>query len=451
MQSIATSDLSASEELQGTANYSMSGLQAFPILCAGLLSLACFFNTVDLNYGYSGGEDHVGLDWQVAVKLVIAAACSAFGVLALALSVQVRSALASLPGCILVALAFVFIITSSVALPEAATVARVASIVNFGYLCFVPAAISLLGLRRLTIVCLIALVTNLVINWIMYLGFPASGVYEEELWSNVIARRMGGLGHPNSVARTGVLSIILSLSMLRSSDLAPRLPLGRTLLIAVIGLGCMTMLATFSRTAIVAGSFACGLLLLDKIFTRIGMLYTVSGFAILIATVVSLELISGGGFFSDSFLSMTTKTGDMEELTSATGRTAIWSESMRLISLRPITGYGLNSAPFLMKEFSLHPHNVVLHASMSGGIFAGLLVLVLLAWNFFFGLTSKEPLVRAISIYVLVSGIFEDTVLDTFASPSTLLWLVVLVYPSIEGFSRYKSATGHQLTKPHQL
>ncbi|KAA1260317.1 O-Antigen ligase [Rubripirellula obstinata] len=451
MPTLATTNSTAGEELQGNRDYSMSGLRAFPILCAGLLALACFFNTVDLNYGYSGGEDHVGLDWQVAIKLVIAAACSSLGLLAILFSAQVRSALVSLPGCILVALAFVFIVTSSVALPEAATVARVAAIVNFGYLCFVPAAISLLGLRRLTIICLIALVTNLVINWIMYLGFPASGVYEEELWSNVIARRMGGLGHPNSVARTGVLSIILALSMLRSRDLAPRLPLGRTLLIAVIVLGCMTMLATFSRTAIVAGAFAVGLLLLDKIFTRIGMFYTVSAITMLIAAVVSLELISGGGFFSDSFLSMTTKTGDMEELTSATGRTAIWAESLRLISLSPITGYGLNSAPFMMKEFSLHPHNVVLHASMSGGILAGLLVLVLLGWNFFFGLTSNEPLVRAISIYVLVSGIFEDTVLDTFASPSTLLWLVVLIYPTLEGLSRYKASRQPQPTNLSHL
>lgn len=443
MQAIATPNPSASDELPITGDDSISGLRAFPILCAGMLSLACFFNTVDLNYGYAGGEDHVGLDWQVAVKLVIAAACSAFGILGVLLSAQVRSTLASLPGCILVALALVFIVTSSVALPEAATVARVASIVNFGYLCFVPTAFSLLGLRRLTIICLIALVTNLVINWIMYLGFPASGVYEEELWSNVIARRMGGLGHPNSVARTGVLAIILALSMLRSTNLAPRLPLGRTLLISVIVLGCMTMLATFSRTAIVAGAFAAGLLLLDKIFTRIGLFYTFGGIAMLIAAVVSLELISGGGFFSDSFLSMTTKTGDMEELTSATGRTAIWAESVRLISLKPITGYGLNSAPFMMKEFSLHPHNVVLHALMSGGILAGLLVMILLGWNLLFGLTSNEPLVRAISIYVLVSGIFEDTVLDTFASPSTLLWLVVLIYPSIEALSRSAKSARH--------
>jgi O-antigen ligase len=295
-------------------------------------------------------------------------------------------------------------------------------------------------------VILFALATNLIINWIMYLVFPESGIYREELWGNVVAQRMGGLGHPNSVARTGVISIILALSILRSSDLAPRLPMVRMLLIAVIAIGCMTMLATFSRTAIVAGSFAVGLLLLDKIFTKLGMFYTVSAVAVLIGLVVALELVSGGGFFSDSFLSMTTKTGDVEELTSATGRTAIWAEAIRLISLKPVTGYGLNSAPFLMQDFSLHPHNAVLHGLMSGGLLAGLLVFLLLVWNLFFGISSPEPLVRAISIYVLVSGIFEDTVLDTFASPSTLLWLVALMHPAWHSLVKLQRQTPPETT-----
>ena len=101
-----------------------------------------------------------------------------------------------------------------------------------------------------------------------------------------------------------------------------------------------------------------------------------------------------------------------------------------------MTGYGLNSAPFLLLEFSLHPHNLLLHVLLSGGVFAGILVILLLAWNLFFGLASDEPLVRAISIYVIVSGIFEDTVLDTFASPSTMLWLIVMLYPSVRVLSR---------------
>ena len=425
----------ASRQKQVAEEVSRGGLEAFPILCAFALMLACFSNTVDFNYGYTNGEDHVGLDWQVVVKLIIAAGCSILGAIGVVLSSRVRVVLASVPGCILVALAAVLVVTSSVAFEEAATVSRAASLVNFGYVLFVPTVLLVLGLRRVAIICLVALVANLIINWVMYIGFPQSGIFEEELWGNHIARRMGGLGHPNSIARTGVLAGILSLSMLRSHEMAPRLPMGRSILIAILVLSAMTMAATFSRTACVAGMASAGLLMLDKIFTRSGLVLAGCVAVLGVGGLVAAELLSGGGVMGDSFVSMTTKTGDVTELTSATGRTEIWAEAVRLISLRPVTGYGLNSAPFIMREFSLHPHNLLLHALISGGLLAGILTLCLIAWNFFIGLTSDEPLVRAISIYVLVSGVFEDTVLDTFASPSTLLWMVVMIYPTVRVLS----------------
>ena len=398
-------------------------------------------NTVDVNYGYGNGEDYVGLDWQVAIKLVIAGACWVLGLLGVVFSPTIRHALMAVPGFILVALGVVFIATSSVAFAEAATVSRVASLIYVGYLMFAATALSVLGLRKLTVICLVALLVNLVVNWILYLGFPATGVFEEELAGQTFVKRMGGLGHPNSIARTAVLAGLLCLSMLRSHDLAPRVAFGRTVLFIIITLALMTTIATFSRTAMVAGFVAATFLLLDKFSTRWGMVLALSFVTLIGGGLLAIELLTGGEVLGDTFVSMATKTGDITELTSATGRTAIWTEAIRLISERPFTGYGLNSAPFLMLDFSLHPHNLLLHAMMSGGILAGLLVACLLAWNVFFGLTSDEPLVRAISIYVIVSGLFEDTVLDTFASPSTILWLIVMLYPSVRILSKRYSKT----------
>ena len=419
----------------------LANWSAFPVVCGILVGLASFMNTVDINYGYANGEDYVGLDLQVAIKLVIAAACSLVGLIGVLISPTVRGALVSLPGCILVALGVVFLGTSTVALAEASTVSRVAAVVYMGYLMFAVTALSVLGLRKLTVICLVALLVNLIINWVLYLGFPATGVFEEELAGQTFVKRMGGLGHPNSIARTAVLAGILCLSMLRSHDLAPRVAFGRTVLFMIIVLSLMTTVATFSRTAVVAGFVAAAFLLLDKISTRWGSVLALSLATLVGGGLLAIELISGGGLLGDTFLSVATKTGEITELTSATGRTAIWAESVRLIAERPLMGYGLNSAPFLMLDFSLHTHNLLLHALMSGGVIAGILVLCLLAWNVFFGLASDEPLVRAISIYVIVSGIFEDTVLDTFASPSTMLWLIVMLYPSVRVLSHRYSKT----------
>ncbi|MEM6690635.1 MAG: O-antigen ligase family protein [Planctomycetota bacterium] len=401
-------------------------------LFGAAVAAAASFNTVDVNYGYTTGEDHVGLDWQVAIKLIIGLGCAGLGGLAVIFSDRTRRALFAFPGCVLVGLALTLILASLVALPEARTVSRVASVINFGYVLFVAGALSVLGLKRTITIVLLALVANLMANWALYLALPNSiGVFEEELAGKTFVRRMGGLGHPNSIARTAVSAGIIALAMLRSRVLVPTVQTGRLFLVSIVILSAATLVATYSRTSVVAWMTASGFLMIDKIFTRRGMVCISFVLALGLLAGVGYELF-GGGVSGKSVLAIFTKTGDVEELTSATGRTAIWLESIRLIGLSPITGYGLNSAPFLLVDHSLHTHNIVLHALFSGGILAGILMAGLLSWNLFRGLISSEPLVRAVCMYILVSGTFEDTAVDTFASPSTLLWYVVLLVPAIE-------------------
>ena len=412
--------------------------RAIPIVCAVLMCTATLWNNVDINYEYAGNASasRVALDWPVAIKLVIAAACAVMGMIGAVVDPRVRGALFSGPGLILVLLAIVFACTAIIALPEVANVSRAASLIYIGYLMFIPTAFAVLGLRTIIIASLVGMVINLAMNWGLYLFVPELGIHEEFLGDEKFLSRMGGLGHPNAIARVGVLGGLLSLAMLRSRELAPRLPGGRVVLLAIIVLGVLTAGATFSRTAIVAGMVSAFLLLSDKVASREGMSLVFAGLVVLIGGLITFELVSGGGMLGDSLLSATTKTGTVEELTSATGRTDIWGEAIRLICERPITGWGLNSAPVMMENFSRHTHNLLLHATFCGGVFAGFLVLCLLLWNLFFGLTSDEPLVRAISMYVLVSGVFEDTVLDTFSSPSTLLWILVLLHPAMTVLSR---------------
>ena len=412
------------ESLEQTA--SNQNLRAVPLICAVLMFAATMWNTVDIK---SDDGIEIALDWPVAIKLAIAASAAMVGALGVLLDPRVRGMLLSGPGLVLSLLGVVFLSTSMVALGEVANVCRAAALIYIGYLVFIATALSTLGLRGIIIATLIGSVINLCMNWGMYL--TGNGVFEEHLAEQTLVNRMGGLGHPNSIARVAVLAGLLSLAMLRSRELSPKLPIGRLLLYGIIVLSVMTAIATFSRTAIVAATAAAFFLMSDKVSTRGGMAVMFAGVVFMVGSFIVFELVSGGGVLGDSLLSVTTKTGDVQELTSATGRTDIWAEAIRLIGQRPITGWGLNSAPILLKDFSRHTHNLVLHAAFSGGLLAGILVVCLIFWNFFFGLTSEEPIIRGVSMYVLVSGIFEDTVLDTFATTSTLLWLLVLLYPAM--------------------
>ncbi|WP_246114425.1 O-antigen ligase family protein [Rubripirellula tenax] len=398
-----------------------------PTLCFAVIGLATLFNTIDINASFESTEDHVGVDWPVMVKLAIAAIAGFVGASGLAFSARVRRSLLTLPGFVLIALSSVFVVTSAFAYDEVATVSRIAALINVAYLLFVPTALAALGLRRLLIACLIGMVANLLINWGLYLGVPQVGVFEEELGNQTFINRMGGLGHPNAIARIGVLTVLISMAMLRDDSRKNK----RAVLIALIVLGIMTAISTFSRSAFVAGCAGAMFLMVDRLLTRGGVLLGLAMAAVIAVGVIGVELTSGGAFEGDSIALVVTKTGEVEELTSATGRTEIWAEAIRLIAERPLIGWGLNSAPKLMQNFSMHTHNLLLHATFSGGVMAGLLTVLLLGWNLFSGLSSTLAITRAISAYVLVSCIFEDTVLDTFASPSTLLWFVVLLYPAI--------------------
>ncbi|QDT02547.1 O-Antigen ligase [Rubripirellula lacrimiformis] len=426
--------------------------KSFSIACLITTIAATLFNTVDINGFYESGDDHLGVDGPVLIKLVIALAAGLIGVAGTICSRQVRQTLMTFPGLLLVAISVVFLLTSAVAFKEVATTSRVAAVINMGYVCFVPTVIVVLGMRRFVIACLCGLVINALANWGLYLLMPQYGIFSEELGQETFVLRMGGLGHPNAIGRTGVLAGLLSLALLQSSGSehqagktqrpmnstrpndrqfgATAQPWRRLLWMSIIVLAVATAIAAFSRSAVLAGLVAAGMLLIDKLMTRVGIASLLAVIAIAMAGLIVVELASGKAFRGDSLTSMVTKTGDIEELTSATGRTAIWAEAVRLIAQRPLQGWGLNSTPKLMQDFSMHTHNLVLHATFSGGLIAGLLVLALLGWNLVFGLLSPLPLIRAISGYVLISAIFEDTVLDTFASPSTLLWFAVLIYPA---------------------
>ncbi len=402
-----------------------------PTVCSLTLLAAAMFNPLDVGFRAIDEEHSVGLDWQVGLKLIVSAIACGVGLLGWIGSPKVRHALMTLPGTIFVALGFVFLGTSVFALDEVANVCRAAAIIYCGYVLFVPTALAMLNLRTIVVMILIGLVMHMVVSWFLYLFVPSIGVYEEELAGATLVPRMSGTAHPNSVGRVGVLSIVIAISLLRAVKLPPLSGRGRLLMGVLIFAGIATAIETMSRTAMAAGIAAAALMMSDLIPTRRGMLIALTSIVLFCGGLLLFGLTNGTDQISDVLVSAGTKTGDADELTSATGRTRIWAEAISLIAQRPLTGWGLNSAPVLLAEFSQHTHNLLLHAFFSGGILAGGLVILLVLWTAIVGLTSREPLVRGVAAYVLVSGCFEDTVIETFPFSSTLLWLTVLFAPVV--------------------
>ena len=154
---------------------------------------------------------------------------------------------------------------------------------------------------------------------------------------------MGGITHPNPLARDASICSLLCFAVLRTRVTGNTDIRLRMLLYAVLGLSFMTMAATMSRTAVIALFASMLVLMFDKLLTRRGAIMVLAGVSLTVALLFATALLSRGQSISDTAVVVTTKSGNVTELTSITGRTTIWVEAWDLIWQRPLLGWGLDT------------------------------------------------------------------------------------------------------------
>jgi O-antigen ligase len=177
--------------------------------------------------------------------------------------------------------------------------------------------------------------------------------------------------------------------------------------------------------------------------------YALLAIAIFIMGIVALMAAS---MFTDieskigSKLGMLSKSGDASELTSATGRTEIWGKAIELISKEPLFGYGAATSKFLLKDFSMHTHNLVLNVAFSTGIIGGFVALCMCLGRFFRLFVERHPIADALVVFILVNGLFENVIFSILCGLPTILWTVGLALPALEKIN--KEAEGTQIDHP---
>lgn len=400
------------------------------IACPLLLVAAAAVNPLDQSDAQPVGSAGAGMNGEVAVKLLLAGGISGVTALALVFRPGTRVRLRRMPGIVLVALSLVFLTTSVFAFSGAANVSRAAAVICLVYVGFLAVTTSYLS-RDTAAKCLLAgLSLHMLAAWTLHwIGGDATH-FQEDFGNGLTVARMGSTAHPNSLGRIGALALIIAFALWRT--LAPAGTRARSTiwLIPVAVLAIATIVESMSRTAMASGVIAILAMSLDRLLNWRGLVVALTLLIVAGGITIGAGLLPGGVSLGESVVAAGTKTGDVSELTSATGRTAIWAESVRLISQRPLTGWGLNSAPLLLEDFSHHTHNLLLHTMFSGGVVAGAFTVVLLMWTAWRAVSVLDPLFRGVAAYVFVSGIFEDTVFETFPFTSTLLWLLVLMSSS---------------------
>ncbi len=380
--------------------------------------LVVFFNSADFR-GNTGEQFEV--HWQILLRLSICMLCGAFG--ALVLFPRTYRDFLSWPGLLLLIEVVLYGLSQLTSVQVSYTMAAWLS-----YICvvlMVPASMRILGGNDFLKSVFAGLVLYLIGSWIAYLVFPEIGVHKEYTVGSDSVQRMGGLGHPNELGIISSYVTLLAAGMLKTRRMHPLICL------AAMALGFATLLTCFSRTATV-----CCMLGLAAVFRtelrRMGNAYFYGLFAMAGCVIAYFAIGLGwADIFLQNLVSKVTKSGSIDELSTATGRTDIWAEALRLISESPALGYGYAGARFVMEDYSYHAHNIVLNAAVYAGIFASLVILAMIFVIVRGLLLRPDPVVDGLAVCMLSGGMLEGLLGAASPAASITIWICLVLWRSM--------------------
>lgn len=386
------------------------------VVCCVLLFASACFNVMDIE----GNSERNLLNRQVIAKIMLCSLCGLFGLYGALNWGRVTRVLLSFPTVILLLIGITFLLSTLVSIEPRATFA--AAILYWMMLLFIVTSLHVLGPLRVLKVIAAAFFAFVVGCWVAFLAFPQFGVFREIIDLEQVQLRMGGLAHPNTL---GAISAILAIILIY---FGVHKHFSWHFLFIPLALALGALVLSLSRTSMVA-------FLLSVVFVNRRMLFHKN--TVVIACVGAMMLLLGLFFLSlnrdltmygNEFLMKLTKSGNLEELTTGTGRLEIWKFAIEKIGDSFWLGNGMATAKILMLDYSGHSHNMWLHFFFTGGVFCGILGIVLtvyLLWRTFF---RFNPAIDGIALYLIISGIAEPAMNEPVPGSSTIVLIVATVW-----------------------
>ena len=384
------------------------------IFGVGVLFLVAFWNLVSLD----SEKDEIALDAQVYLKLFSIACAGLYGMIGFLTDYRIRKTALSFP---LAWIFVIFVLYVSASLISVSPTTAMASSISI--LCvYLMTITAMFELGKPLVVKILFYATGLFVigSWLAYFFAPGIGVMEEPLMDGNFAVRMSGLAHPNTLGQHSALCIVLGIGLWQSFQQKSFLA------IIVIGLATGALLFCLSRASMLAVIVALSVgfrpfLLGENYKLRLVIIVSLAVGALLIA---SMQTDLGSAI--EKQLGAVSKSGDSDEITTATGRAEIWGKSIQLIKERPMLGYGPTTSKFLLEEYSLYTHNLWLNIGLSCGI-AGLLIGLLMCLARIRMMFSSHCFVAdGIVTFILINGLFENVIFSNLCGVPTICWIVGL-------------------------
>jgi len=418
------------QNIEGTRLLDVFDIPITTIVGLGLIFFVTWVNLANL----SAEKLTVGLDAQVFVKLMGIALAGLYGAFGFSTDRRVRDILQSFP----IFWMTIIIVLYFVAVPFSIT--KVASAVS---------AVSMIAILLMTVTALVQIGIMPVLNaifagmaffnifsWVVYFVWPEVGVLVEPLPEGKFAYRMSGLAHANTLGQYTGLTVVLGTIMYFTYQKRSML---RVVLIFV---ALAALVNSLSRTSLVATVVALTISYRHVFIKREYLTKYIA--AILLGTLAILVIstqVDIGAKIKEKMI-LASKSGDADELTSATGRAEIWAYTIKKIKERPLIGYGATTSKYYLADYSQYTHNMVLNVAFSTGIIGGFAMLMMILGRIRAMTTVSHPLADGIVVFIIINGLFENVMFSILCGMPTIAWIVSLSWPLIKDDPLLDTQTG---------
>jgi len=384
-----------------------------------LVFMVTFLNLATINTG----KEVVALDAQVLMKLLVIAGAGLYGFFGALGDIRVRRILLSFPVFLVVAITGFYFASSFSSITVEQSFVSTVSIL--AVILMTVTAMVQLGPLRFATVAFHGMSLFILLSWFTYFLVPEIGVFLEPVAHGEFTARMSGLAHPNTLGQYAGLTMIVGVALYQFYGQRSKWR------VFVIVLAAIALVASLSRTSLVAT--VLGLITMNYriVFSDNNRKWIVLAavlfvpFFLVVATQVDL-----GEKIAEK-MTIVSKSGDADELTSATGRAEIWQHALYLISKRPMIGYGAATSKYYLSDYSQYTHNMLLNIAFSTGVFGGLLGLLMILYQAASVVFRAHVLVSPVIVYILVNGFFENVIFSIIAGMPTLLWVMTMAWSQV--------------------
>ena len=264
------------------------------------------------------------------------------------------------------------------------------------------------------------------ISIVVYFAIPEFGRYV--YWVNqerFVSPRLAGIaGSANNMALIAAFGLVVTGLYAREFDRMNRLLVPMAVLLCGAAL-----LMTNSRSPLV---MAVIIVLSTYVFTW-RRLYA----GLFIASVAALMFAALIPFGQEFLLKAVSRSGDVGEVTSFTGRTEIWYAVLKLVEAQPLMGYGYASSVFVLPEHASdvgfatsHAHNVVLQLLLTTGWIGIVLFALSIAGVTLRAIVYRDRIAFGMMAFVLLNGITESSGFTTLANVCSLAFGIAVALPA---------------------